>query len=130
VLANLLVAPLGLNGLAAAIAISAWLETVALVVLLRGRVPGYGEGLRYVLGVLARSLVAAAAGGAVAWLVNQALVGAWGEDPGVLLLLLRTTLATLAGGLVIVAVALALRIAELRTIVGIVVDLLRRRGRA
>ena len=36
VLANLLVAPLGLNGLAAAIAISAWLETVALVVLLRG----------------------------------------------------------------------------------------------
>jgi putative peptidoglycan lipid II flippase len=130
VLAILLVGPFGLNGLAAAIAISAWLETAALAILLRGRVPDYGDGLRYVLAVMARSLVVAAAGGAVAWLVNQALLGAWGEDPGFLLLVARTTLASAAGGLVIVGGALALRITELRTIVEIVVDLLRRRGRA
>ena len=130
VLAILLVGPFGLNGLAAAIAISAWLETAALAILLRGRVPDYGDGLRYVLVVMARSLVVAAAGGAVAWLVNQALLGAWGEVPGFLLLVARTTFASAAGGLVIVGGALALRITELRTIVEIVVDLLRRRGRA
>jgi putative peptidoglycan lipid II flippase len=130
VLANLLVGPLGLNGLAAAIAISAWLETLVLVVLLRGRVPGYGEGVRYVGGVLLRTLVVAGAGGVVAWLVHQALLGTWGEDPGFVLVVVRAAIASLAGGLVIVAGALALRITELRTIVGIVVDLLRRRGRA
>ena len=130
VLANVLVGPFGLNGLAAAIAISAWLETLVLVVLLRGRVPAYGEGVRYVAWVLARSLVAAGAGAVVAWLVHQALLGAWGEDPGFALVFVRTALATLAGGLVILAGALALRITELRTIVETVVDLLRRRGRA
>jgi putative peptidoglycan lipid II flippase len=130
VLANLLVGPFGLNGLAGAIAISAWLETAVLVVLLRGRIPGYGPGVRYVGGVLLRTLVVAAAGGLVAWLVQQALLGAWGEDPGFLVVLVRATLASLAGGLVIVAGALALRITELRTIVEVVVDLLRRRGRA
>ncbi len=130
VLANILVGPLGLNGLAAAIAISAWLETVALALLLHGRVPGYGAGLRYVAWVLARALVVALAGAAVAWGVEQALLAAWGEDPGFLILLARATIATVAGGLVIVGGSLALRITELRTIVGIVVDLLRRRGRA
>jgi putative peptidoglycan lipid II flippase len=130
VLANILVGPLGLNGLAAAIAISAWLETVALALLLHGRVPGYGAGLRYVAWVLARALVVALAGAAVAWGVEQALLAAWGEDPGFLILLARATIATAAGGLVILGGSLALRITELRTIVGIVVDLLRRRGRA
>ena len=130
VIANLLVVPFGLNGLAAAIAISAWLETVVLVVLLRGRVPGYGAGVRYVANVLVRTLIVSAAGFAVAWLVHQALVGAWGEDPGFLLVTVRIALTSLAGGLVIVAGALALRITELRTIVEVVVDILRRRGRA
>jgi putative peptidoglycan lipid II flippase len=130
VLANLLIGPLGLNGLAAAIATSAWLEMLTLVILLRGRVPGYAEGVRYVAWVLARSLVVALAGGAVAWGVSAALLGAWGEDPGFVLLVVRATLAVGAGGLVLVAGSIALRIAELRTIVGVVVDLLRRRGRA
>jgi hypothetical protein len=93
-------------------------------------VPAYREGVRYVGWVLARSLVVAGAGSAVAWLVHQALLGAWGEDPGFALIVVRTTLATLAGGLVILAGAAALRITELRTIVETVVDLLRRRGRA
>jgi len=130
-IANVLVEPLGLNGLAAAIAISAWLETVVLVALLRGKhIPGYGAGLRYVLWVMARTLVAVAVGGAVAYGVEQALLGAWGEDPGFLLLLARATLAVAAGGVVILGASVALRIGELRTIVGVVVDLIRRRGRA
>jgi putative peptidoglycan lipid II flippase len=129
-LANLLIGPLGLNGLALAIALSAWLETVALVAFLRGRVPGYGAGLRYVLGVVARTLVVTLAGAAVGYGIELALVAAWGEDPGFLLLVVRSGLAVAAGGVVIIAGALALRIAELRTIVGVVVDLISRRGRA
>jgi putative peptidoglycan lipid II flippase len=131
VLANLLVGPLGLNGLAGAIAISAWLEATTLVVLLRRkRVPGYAAGVRYVLWVMARTLVAVALGGAVAFGVERALLGAWGEDPGFVLLVARATLAVAAGGLVILGASVALRIGELRTIVGVVVDLIRRRGRA
>jgi putative peptidoglycan lipid II flippase len=131
VLAGLLVGPLGLDGLAAAIAIAAWLELATLVVLLRRkRVPGYAAGVREVLWVMARTLVAVGLGGAVAYGVEQTLLSGWGEDPGILLLVVRVTLAVAAGGLVIAAASLALRITELRTIVGIVVDLLRRRGRA
>ena len=49
---------------------------------------------------------------------------------GFLLLLVRISLAVAAGGLVIVAGSLALRIDELRSIVGVMTDLVRRRGRA
>jgi putative peptidoglycan lipid II flippase len=130
VLANAFIGTLGLNGLALAIAVSAWLETVALAVLLRGRVLGYGAGLGYVLGVMVRTLLVTLAGAAVAYGVETALQGAWGEDPGFLLLVARSGVAVGAGGLVILAGAYALRIAELRTIVGVVVDLIARRGRA
>jgi len=69
------------------------------------------------------------AGALVAYAIDVALVGAWGAAPGFLLLLVRIAVAVAAGGLVIVAGSLALRIDELRTIVGVVVDLVRRRGR-
>jgi putative peptidoglycan lipid II flippase len=130
VVANLLVGPLGLQGLGLAIAASAWFETVVLVALLARRIPGMDAGMRHVGIVLGKTLVVAAAGGGVAYLVEGALLGAWGEGPGYLLLLVRGVLAVAAGGAVIVALSLALRIGELRTIVGVVVDLLRRRGRA
>jgi putative peptidoglycan lipid II flippase len=126
--ANALVGPFGLNGLAAAIAIAAWLETLALVVLLGRRVPGLGLG--GVGSVMARSLTAAAAGALVAWLVTTTLVGAWGETPGFLHVLVRLGLSVFAGGLVLVGASLALRIDEPRRIVGVVVELIRRRGRA
>ncbi|HYO42337.1 MAG TPA: murein biosynthesis integral membrane protein MurJ [Candidatus Limnocylindrales bacterium] len=129
-LANVLVGPLGLNGLALAIALSAWLETLALAVFMRGRVPGYGAGVAYVGGVMLRTLVVTVAGAAVGYGIEQVLLGAWGEDPGFALLVVRAGLAVACGGLVIVAGAFALRIAELRTIVGVVVDLIARRGRA
>ncbi len=129
-LANVFVGPLGLNGLALAIAVSAWLETIALVAFLRGRVPGYGAGVAYVGWVMVRTLLVTLAGASVGYGIEQVLLGAWGEDPGFVLLVLRAGLAVATGGLVIVAGAFALRIAELRTIVGVVVDLIARRGRA
>jgi putative peptidoglycan lipid II flippase len=128
VVANALVGQYGVAGLAAAIAVAAWLELLVLVVLLRRRVPGLGLG--HVAVVMTKALVASALGAAVAWLVYEALLGAWGEDPGFLLLLVRTAITTICGGVVILAASAALRIEELRTIVGLVVDLLRRKGRA
>jgi len=126
--ANALVGQYGVAGLAAAIAVAAWLELLMLVVLLRRRVPGLGLG--HVAVVMTKALLASAVGAGVAWLVYEALLGAWGEDPGFLLLLVRTTVTTICGGVVILAASAALRIEELRTIVGLVVDLLRRKGRA
>ena len=128
VVANALVGQYGVAGLAAAIAVAAWLELLVLVVLLRRRVPGLGLG--HVAVVMTKALGASALGAAVAWLVYEALLGAWGEDPGFLLLLVRTAVTTICGGIVILAASTALRIEELRTIVGLVVDLLRRKGRA
>jgi putative peptidoglycan lipid II flippase len=130
VVANVLVGPLGLNGLAAAIAISAWLETLVLVVLLLRRAPAIRPGMGHVWIVIAKTVVVSLAGAAVAYGIDLALTGAWGASPGYLLLLVRISLAVAAGGLVIVAGSLALRIGELGTIVGVVVDLVRRRGRA
>ena len=130
VVANALVGPMGLNGLAAAIAISAWLETAVLVVLLMRRVPGIRPGMAHVWVVVAKTVLVSAAGAAVAYLIDQALIGAWGASPGFLAVLVRLCLAAAAGGLVIVGGSLALRISELGTIVGVVVDLVRRRGRA
>ncbi len=102
VIANLLIGPLGLNGLAAAIAISAWLETLVLVVLLLRRVPGIRPGMGHVWVVMAKTVLVSFAGALVAYAVDRALVGAWGADPGFLLLLVRISLAVAAGGLVIV----------------------------
>jgi putative peptidoglycan lipid II flippase len=124
----LLVGPLGLAGLAVAIAVAAWLETLTLVILLERRVAGLGLG--HVWAVMARTLVASLAGAAVAFVVEQALLGAWGPSPGPLRLLVRAGLAVAAGGSVVLAASLALRIEEPRRIVGVVVDLVRRRGRA
>ncbi len=128
VIASVLVRPFGVPGLAAAIAIGAWVELTTLALLMRRRVPTLG--FRHVALVAVKTLAVSVAGAAVAWLVYTALLGAWGEDPGIVLLLVRATTTALAGGVVILAGALALRIEELRTIVGIVVDLLRRKGRA
>jgi putative peptidoglycan lipid II flippase len=130
VIANMLVGPLGLQGLGLAIAISAWFETGVLVILLARRMPGMGDGMRHVGLVMLKSLAVAAAGGLVAYGVESVLLGAWGESPGYLLLFVRGVAAVAAGGLVIVAGSLALRIDELGTIVGVVVDIIRRRGRA
>ena len=123
-----LVGPLGLPGLAVAIAVGAWLETAALVLLLQRRLPYLGMGALWAL--MAKSAIASLAGAAVAWAVTAGLTGAWGDDPGLLRAFVRLCAATVAGGLVIVAGSLALRIREPRAIVEIMVDLSRRRRRA
>ena len=79
---------------------------------------------------MAKTAVASVAGALVAWGVTAGLTSAWGADPGLLLVFVRLCVATGVGGLVILGGSLALRIEEPRTIVGIVLDLLRRRGRA
>jgi putative peptidoglycan lipid II flippase len=130
VIANLLVGPLGLNGLAGAIAISAWLETVVLVVLLRGRLAALAPGLRHLGSVMVKSLLVAAAGAAVAYGIETVLTGRWGADPGFALLVVRMGAAAGLGGLAIIAGSLVLRIGELGTITGLLLDIARRRGRA
>ena len=101
-----------------------------LVVLLVRRVPALRPGMGHVWMVMAKTFAASLAGALVAFGIESALVLAWGQDPGFILILVRTTVAIAAGGLVIIAGSLALRIGELRTIVGVVLDLFRRRGRA
>jgi putative peptidoglycan lipid II flippase len=126
--AVVLVGPYGVVGLAAAIAIGAWIETLLLAVLLRRRVPGLALGA--VARVLLVTSVIALAGAVVALLVQRTLVGVWGEEPSQLVVLAQLMVTTAAGGLVVVAAAAALRMEELRTIVGVMADLLRRRGRS
>ena len=127
-LAVILVGPLGLAGLALAIAIAAWVEALALIVVLRRRLPSFplaGMG-RVALEALGGSVVA----GAVAFVAVQAISGWLGTTPGWFGLVAEVTVAGLAFGLVYAAISLALRIPELPTIVGVMADVLRRPGRA
>jgi putative peptidoglycan lipid II flippase len=126
-LALVLARPFGLPGVAGAIAVGGWVETAILSVLLARRLDAPA-----LVGV-ARSLVLAAIvtvpGVFVAWLVERALVDAWGQAPGFLPLLLRIVLVTFVGGLVVLAGAAALRIPELPAMLSVMTDLVRRRGR-
>jgi len=124
----LFVGPLGVVGLGLGIAIATWMEAVLLVLLLGRRVPGIG--LNAVWVVIGKTALATAVGALAAWGVETLLVSAWGQDPGFMLALARATLATVAGTAVIVVAALALRIEELRHIVGVMTDLARRKARA
>ena len=127
-LAIVLVAPLGLGGIALAIAIAAWMEALSLIVVLRRRLPllslaGMG---RVALQAMAGSLVA----GAITLVVLQTMGERLGPDASRLLLLVQVTLAGAAFGLVYAVISLALRIPELPTIVGVMVDVFRRPRRA
>jgi putative peptidoglycan lipid II flippase len=128
VLALLLAPILGLPGVAAAIAIGAWVETAILAVLLERRIHRLG------LGGVARAFLTAAlvtvVAVVVAWFAERTLVEGWGPAPGVLGLLVRATLVSAVGGVVVLAGALALRIPELPAILEVVTDLVRRRGRS
>jgi putative peptidoglycan lipid II flippase len=127
-LAVVLVQPLALGGLALAIAVAAWTEAVLLLVLLARRVPllGLGDVVRVGLESALGTLVA----GAVGLLVARAIDGLIGPDPNVAGLVAQGALVGVAFGVVYLGLSLVLRIPELPTIVGVVQDLLRRRGRA
>ncbi len=124
----LLVGPFGLTGLAASIAIGAWLEVACLVVMLQRRL----HGLR--LGELWRDMaltLVAAVPGALAAIAVEGILGGYSAAPGGTLVSLgRLLVATGAGALAGVGVSLVLRIEEPRRILGIVLDLMHRRGRA
>jgi putative peptidoglycan lipid II flippase len=123
-LAIALVGPLGLPGLALAIAIAAWIEAVVLVAILDRRV---GLELGGMARVMLETVVAAGAAAAVASGVLAVVPPVPGASPGTIALLVEATLATVAAGLTFAAVAVALRIPELPSIVGVMVDLVRRR---
>lgn len=129
-LATVLVGPLGLPGLALAIAIAAWLEAAALSILLRRREGPLG--LAALGWLVARAGVAAIAAGGVALVVHRIVGGAVAPDPATLgapgipgvALVIAVVAASFAA--VFGALSLALRIGELRSIVAIMVDAIRR----
>jgi putative peptidoglycan lipid II flippase len=128
VLGILLVGPLGLPGLALAIAIAAWLEAAVLLVALGRHVPSF-EALA-IIRVLAESAVAGAIAAGATLLVTGPLASLIGPGSGKLEILLGTAIAAAVGGAAFLAVALALRIPELPSIVGLVTDQIRRRRRS
>lgn len=123
-LAVLLVGPLGLSGIAIAIAIAAWVEALVLFALLERLLPGFG------LAGLVRVAVEAALGTIVATAVGLGVItaidGVVGPTPGRLALVAEGIAVAAAFGLAYLAVSLALRIPELPSIVGVMTDLLRR----
>jgi putative peptidoglycan lipid II flippase len=123
-LAFAFVGPLGLPGLALAIAIAAWVEAVILVWLLKRRL----EGLDVM--ALIRVGVEAALGTAVAVAFGVFVMGSIetviGRTPGRLALTAEGIAVAAVFALAYLAVSLALRIPELPTIVGVMVDLVRR----
>jgi putative peptidoglycan lipid II flippase len=123
-LAIVLVGPLGLAGIALAIAIAAWVEALALLVILRLRI----ETLRF--GGLARVSLQAVVGTAIASVLafgaETLLRGAVGPDPSALVLVVVAGLVTALFAIAYAAVALVLRIPELASIVEVMADLTRR----
>jgi putative peptidoglycan lipid II flippase len=123
-LAIVLVGPLGLSGIALAIAAAAWMEAIVLLLILRLRILG----LRLV--DLARVGVQAVVGTVVASALafgTAALIGsAIGTDPSAVALIVDVAVTSAVFGLAYVTVAVVLRIPELASIVEVMVGLVRR----
>jgi putative peptidoglycan lipid II flippase len=127
-LAVVLVGPLGLPGIAVAIAVAAWLEALVLLAILHHRLPNFElAGLARVgLEALAGSVVA----GLAAAVVLTGLARVLGSDAGRLASVIEVAIVAVVFGLVYGAFSLALRIPELPSIVGVMVDVLRRPRRS
>ena len=120
--------PFGLPGLAIAIALAAWIEAAFLLIVLGRHVPTFERGA--IMRVLVEAIVAAVAAAFVAVGIAGALGEFMGQASGKVAILVGTALATVAGGVVYVGIALVLRIPELPSIVGLVTDQIRRRRRS
>lgn len=127
-LSVVLAGPLGLPGVAAAIAAGAWLELATLLLVFRRRVPELAVSPVALIAV--RSLVATVAATGVAFALRGGLALIGADEPGRVEIVLRMTVAGGAALLVYLLLAAALRIPELPSIVGVMVDLLRRPRRA
>lgn len=123
-LAVVLVGPLGLPGIALAIAVAAWLEAAALLAILYRRLPHFEIGGLGRVGF--EAIVGSALAGVVSLPVLAAVSGALGGDPGRILLLAEAAVVSVAFAAVYAGVSLVLRIPELPSIVGVMADLLRR----
>lgn len=122
-LAVVLSGPLGLPGVGLAIAIGAWLEAIVLLVILRRRTP---ELALWPVGlVAARALLATLIAAAVTFALQGGLELV-GGDPGKLGIFVMMALTGGVGLLTYIAIAALLRIPELPSIVGVMVDLVRR----
>ena len=126
-LAFAFVRPFGLPGLALAIAIAAWLETAILVVLLDRRLPELA--VRPIVSLTVRSVAVAVGGSLAAAGIAAGLELALGSDPSRLELVVRMAIVGVVWLLSSAALALLLRIGELNAIIGLMLDVLRRRPR-
>ena len=127
-LAVALAGPFGLPGLALAIAIAAWLETLVLLVLLQRSLAELA--FRPLLSLGMRSLAVAIAGSLAAAGVLAGLGLALGAGPDRLGLIVRIAIVGTVWLLTSAAAAVLLRIGELRAIIGLMLDLIRRPRRA
>ncbi len=127
-LAIVLVGPYGLQGIALAIAVAAWLEALALLAILDHRLPDFRA--VHLAGVSLASIAGtavASAFGVGALLVSK---GVFGAEPGRLVLVVQIAVVSAVFAAVYAAVSLVLRIPELPSIVGVMVDVLRRPRRS
>ncbi len=127
-LAVILVEPFGLPGIALAIAAAAWIEAVVLLAILDRRIPHLQIAGLVRVGV--ESLGGAVVAGLGAFALLRLIGDALGIDPGRLALLGELVLASAGFALIYVLISRALRIPELPTIVGVMVDVIRRPARS
>jgi putative peptidoglycan lipid II flippase len=127
-LAAVLAGPFGLPGLGLAIAIAAWLETIVLLVLLQRSLPELA--FRPLLSLGIRSLAVTIGGSLAAAGVAAGLTLMMGADPGRFDLVVRIVVVGIVWLLTSATLALVLRIDELTSIIGLMLDLLRRPRRA
>jgi putative peptidoglycan lipid II flippase len=123
-LAIVLVGPLGLSGMALAIAIAAWMEAVLLAVVLRRRIPHLG--LRELGGLTLEAIAGTLVAGAIAVGLAALTERLLGTTPTTLALIGECFVVTLIFGLVYATVSVVLRIPELTSIVELMVDVVRR----
>ncbi len=123
-LAILFAEPLGLPGLALAIAIAAWLEAIVLLVLLKRSLPELA--FRPILSLGGRTLIVAVLGSLAAAGVEAGLALALGADPSRTGLLVRMVVVSVVWLLTSAGLAAVLRITELPAIIALMLDLVRR----
>jgi putative peptidoglycan lipid II flippase len=123
-LAIALVGPLGIEGISLAIAVAAWVEAIVLIVILDRRLPDFRP--RALVRVSIESIVGTVIAGILAEATLLGLQGWLGTDPTKLGLVVQIAVTSAVFGLAYAGVSLVLRIPELPTIVGVMVDVLRR----
>jgi putative peptidoglycan lipid II flippase len=127
-LAVVLVGPLGLPGIALAIAIAAWIEALVLLAILVRRLHHFE--LRGLVRVGVEALVGSVVAGAVAFVALQGADRVLGTDPGRIVLAVELVVVAVAFAAVYAGLSLALRIPELPSIVGVMADVVRRPNRS